>query len=88
MGSVGMCRSIGDGDLKGSGVTADPEVTEMALGPGDTFLVVASDGLWDVVSSEAAVGLVHDTVKEPSMCAQRYSSLLCPSPLLRSANTQ
>ena len=54
--------------------------------PGDDFLVVASDGLWDVMSSTAAVGLVHDTVKEPSMCAQRCALfLLLPSRLCSAA---
>lgn len=89
------CRSIGDGDVKGVGVVADPEVTELALGQGDTALIVASDGLWDVVSSEAAVGLVHDTVKEPSMCAQRCPAAptathpcTCPLPAVLDAKLQ
>jgi len=35
-------------------------------------VVLASDGLWDKLSNEEAVGLVHDTVKQPIMAAQRY----------------
>lgn len=42
----------------------------MALGPGDAFLVLATDGVWDQLSSGDAVGLVLDTVKQPAMCAQ------------------
>ncbi len=53
------------------GVTAEPEVTEFELTGDDTFLILASDGLWDVVSNHDAIGLVHDTVKQPTMCAQR-----------------
>lgn len=37
----------------------------------DDFVIVACDGLWDVVSNEEAVAFVKDTVKEPSMCAKR-----------------
>lgn len=36
-------------------VIPDPEFVETILGYGDDFLVIASDGLWDVVSEEDAV---------------------------------
>lgn len=64
-------RALGDADLKDNGVTAEPEVTEVQLQPNDTFLILASDGLWDMLSNHDAVGLVHDTVKQPAMAAQR-----------------
>ena len=65
------CRSIGDADLKGQGVTAVAEVSELALLTGrDAFVIVASDGLWDRLSNEDAVALVQDTVKHPGMAAQ------------------
>jgi len=54
-------RSLGDADLKQAGVVAEPEVTVTALGPADSFLILASDGLWDVVPDQDAVGLVLDT---------------------------
>ena len=65
-----MCRSIGDADLKPA-LTPQPELTQHKLTPEDEFLVLASDGLWDKLSSEEAVGLVYDTVKQPTMAAQR-----------------
>ena len=66
-----LCRSIGDADLKPA-LTAQPEVTQHPLTAEDEFVVLASDGLWDKLSNEEAVGLVHDTVKQPIMAAQRY----------------
>jgi serine/threonine protein phosphatase PrpC len=66
-----ICRALGDADLKDKGVTAEPQITEHHLQPADAFLILASDGLWDVLSNHDAVGLVHDTVKQPAMCAQR-----------------
>ena len=66
-----LCRSIGDADLKPA-VTAQPEVSQHQLTAEDEFVVVASDGLWDKLSNEEAVRLVHDTVKQPTMAAQRY----------------
>ena len=50
---------------------AEPEVEYCHLQPSDAFLILASDGLWDTLSNQAAVDLIRDTVKEPTMCAQR-----------------
>lgn len=57
--------------MKKYGVIAEPEVSHVAVQSGDAFLVLATDGLWDVLSNEAVIKLVKDTVKEPTMCAQR-----------------
>ncbi|KAI7839657.1 hypothetical protein COHA_006466 [Chlorella ohadii] len=70
---MGVTRSIGDADLKIQGVSAEAETAELALQPGDAFVIVATDGLWDRVSNEEAVALVQDTVKHPAMCAQRLA---------------
>ncbi|KAL4434456.1 hypothetical protein ABPG75_000897 [Micractinium tetrahymenae] len=73
VGEAGLqvTRSIGDADLKAQGVSAEAETAELALSPADSFLIVATDGLWDKISNDEAVALVHDTVKHPAMCAQR-----------------
>lgn len=68
-----VTRSIGDGDLKPA-VTAEPEIIEASLSVIDEFLVMASDGLWDVVSNEEVISIVRDTVKEPSMCSKRLAT--------------
>ncbi|KAI3677967.1 hypothetical protein L6452_37241 [Arctium lappa] len=65
-----VTRSIGDDDLK-PGVTAEPEVTETLLSDEDEYLVMASDGLWDVVSNAEVVSIIKKTVKEPGMCSKR-----------------
>ena len=64
-------RSLGDGDLKACGLTAEPEVTCFTLGPKDYCLLLASDGLWDLVGNQEALDLIRDTVKHPALCAQR-----------------
>ncbi|GAB2210064.1 hypothetical protein Drorol1_Dr00015317 [Drosera rotundifolia] len=75
VGDAGLqvTRSIGDDDLKPT-VTAEPEITETSLSAEDEYLVMASDGLWDVVSSEEVVNIIRDTVKEPSMCSKRLAT--------------
>ncbi|KAK8959993.1 Protein kinase and PP2C-like domain-containing protein [Platanthera guangdongensis] len=69
-----VTRSIGDGDLKPA-VTAEPEIIETSLSTADEFLVMGSDGLWDVMSNEEVISIVRDTVKEPSMCSKRLSTV-------------
>ena len=70
-----VSRSIGDFDAKESGtnggMSAEPETGCMQLSDGAEFVLLASDGLWDVVSNDDAIALVHDTVKNPSMIAKR-----------------
>lgn len=66
-----VSRSIGDQDAKQQGLSADAETGSCVLADDDEFLVLASDGLWDVVGNDDAVAIVHDTVKNPSMAAKR-----------------
>ncbi|KAL3150178.1 hypothetical protein ABBQ32_000038 [Trebouxia sp. C0010 RCD-2024] len=75
IGEAGMqvTRSLGDADLKPA-VTAQPEVVQHQLSSQDEFVVVASDGLWDKLTNQEAVGLVYDTVKQPAMAAQRLAT--------------
>jgi serine/threonine protein phosphatase PrpC len=76
VGDAGLqvTRSIGDGDVKPHGVIAAPELRALRLGPSDAFLLLASDGVWDVIAPEEAVGLVLDTVKQPELAAKRLAT--------------
>lgn len=58
-----VTRSFGDRRLKAY-VSADPEIKSWPLGEGDDFLILASDGVWDVLSSQAAVDIVRQAVAE------------------------
>lgn len=40
-------------------LTAEPEVRHITVEPGDDFLILASDGLWDVLSAQQAVDAVQ-----------------------------
>eukprot|EP00959_Pyramimonas_sp_CCMP1952_P314652 6586616-Pyramimonas_sp.AAC.2 len=52
VGGVQVTRSIGDADVKGDGLTAEPEVFTRQLSEADEFLVMACDGLWDTLSNQ------------------------------------
>lgn len=57
---LAMARSIGDHAVKGVGVIAEPEVMthELREGGRDQFLLLASDGVWEFISSQEAVDIV------------------------------
>lgn len=52
MGILQCTRAIGDKDLRQYGVIPTPDVLSIPRTPEDEFLVLATDGLWDVVSNE------------------------------------
>ncbi|KAL4855612.1 putative protein phosphatase 2C 8 [Chlorella vulgaris] len=56
MGLLAVSRAIGDHSLRPY-VIAEPEVTIIARHPSDEVLVMASDGLWDVMNNQEAVTL-------------------------------
>ncbi|XP_062181389.1 probable protein phosphatase 2C 49 [Phragmites australis] len=58
LGVLAMSRAIGDGYLKPF-VTAEPEVTVTERSDDDECLILASDGLWDVVTNEMACEVVR-----------------------------
>ncbi|KAL9283965.1 putative protein phosphatase 2C 78 [Arabidopsis thaliana] len=58
LGVLAMSRAIGDNYLKPY-VISRPEVTVTDRANGDDFLILASDGLWDVVSNETACSVVR-----------------------------
>ncbi|XP_020597478.1 protein phosphatase 2C 37-like [Phalaenopsis equestris] len=58
LGVLAMSRAIGDNYLKPF-VISKPEVTVTTRGEGDDCLILASDGLWDVVTNETACQIVR-----------------------------
>ncbi|MCO5581152.1 hypothetical protein L7F22_035030 [Adiantum nelumboides] len=57
-GILAVSRAFGDRFLK-QFVVAEPELQEETIDDGVKFLILASDGLWDVVSNQDAVTLVE-----------------------------
>lgn len=48
-GQLAVTRALGDHHLKTSGVSCEPHVSRRVITPNELFVVLASDGLWDVV---------------------------------------
>ncbi|CAO2818033.1 unnamed protein product [Amaranthus hypochondriacus] len=55
---LAMTRAFGDFDLKSYGIIATPEVTRHRITSNDLFLVLACDGVWDVLSNDEVVSVV------------------------------
>ncbi|KAL1212600.1 putative protein phosphatase 2C 71 [Cardamine amara subsp. amara] len=62
-GVLAVSRAFGDRLLK-QYVVADPEIQEEKIDDSLEFLILASDGLWDVFSNEEAVAVVKE-VEDP-----------------------
>jgi protein phosphatase 1G len=71
-GNLNLSRAIGDlrykmnTDLppKDQIITAHPDVRHTTLGPDDEFLVLACDGIWDVLSNQEVVDFVKASLEE------------------------
>ncbi|PSR92473.1 Protein like [Actinidia chinensis var. chinensis] len=77
-GDLAVTRALGDWYMKfplgsASPLTAEPEVQQIMLTEDDEFLIVACDGIWDVMSNEDAVSLVRRGLRrhdDPHQCAR------------------
>ncbi|KAL8208893.1 hypothetical protein R6Q57_008305 [Mikania cordata] len=59
---LAMSRAFGDYCIKNFGLISVPEVIQRNITNRDKFMVLASDGVWDVISNEEAVNIVSSTV--------------------------
>ena len=64
-------RALGDADFKeglGDGtVICAPDVRQVDLGPDDQAVILASDGVWDMVADQQAVDIVVRTIQVLSL---------------------
>lgn len=69
-GSLALSRALGDFEYKGNkdlppdeqAVTAHPDVKEFQLEDGDEFMILACDGIWDVMTSQKCVDFVRERI--------------------------
>lgn len=68
-GMLAMTRALGDHLLKmpilpNDVVSNVPDITSTDLSAQDSFVILACDGLWDVMNDQQAVELVGESIKE------------------------
>lgn len=59
---LAMARSIGDHAVKAVGVIPEPEVKTFEVQSNDKFIIMASDGVWEFISSQEAVDIVNNSL--------------------------
>lgn len=59
---LAMSRSLGDSVVHRFGVSAEPEITEYHLTETDEFVILASDGIWDVVDNNQAIQVIQNFI--------------------------
>ncbi|KAL0858037.1 hypothetical protein Bca101_063191 [Brassica carinata] len=62
---LAMSRAFGDYCIKEYGLVSVPEVTQRNISTRDQFVILATDGVWDVISNEEAVEIVSSTAERP-----------------------
>ena len=70
-GVIQVTRCIGDRPLRHLGLLAEPEVRAVPRTAADRALVVASDGLWDVITPERLLHCLRNTAQSADMIAKR-----------------
>ncbi|KAI3806436.1 hypothetical protein L1987_22341 [Smallanthus sonchifolius] len=74
LGVLAMSRAIGDNYLKPY-VSSEPEVTITERTAEDECLIIASDGLWDVVSNDTACGVARMCLKGKGPSANKKNMM-------------
>ncbi|XP_072967452.1 probable protein phosphatase 2C 27 [Typha angustifolia] len=77
-GQLSVARALGDWHMKGPKgsecpLSAEPELQEMTLAEEDEFLIMACDGLWDVMTSQCAVTITRRELiahNDPEKCSR------------------
>ena len=73
---LAMTRSFGDRVAATVGVMSDPEILEYELSERDKFVLIASDGVWEFISSSEVVNIIKDFYIKNDMkgcCEYLYS---------------
>ena len=89
-GNLALSRALGDFEFKQNSslpaeqqiVTADPDIIVHDPTDEDEFLILACDGIWDVVTSQQAVDFVRRAIADrtdlPTICERLMDRCLAP----------
>ena len=64
---LAMTRSFGDRVASMVGVISEPEIKEFDFDEGDKFMIIASDGIWEFISSQECVNIIKDFYEKNDM---------------------
>lgn len=70
-GQLAVARAFGDKSLKRH-LSSEPDVAVLEIDNDSEFIILASDGLWKVMSNQEAVDSVKN-IKDPQVAAKHLS---------------
>merc|ERR1712176_1377636 len=76
---IAVTRAIGDyagGNDKLEGLSAEPDVVKHKLSKDDEFLIIACDGLWDVIGNEVAMRHCRRSLRKHNNVDQAAKDLI------------
>lgn len=68
-GQLVLTRALGDHALKPYGVISDPYIVKETLTADHTYLILASDGIWDVITEENLLNFSKNFDNSKDFCA-------------------
>ncbi|KAK4483725.1 hypothetical protein RD792_010927, partial [Penstemon davidsonii] len=71
-GQLAVARAFGDENLKAH-LSSEPDVRNVCIDSNTQFVILASDGLWKVMSNQEAVDMVR-SMKDPQAAAKRLTT--------------
>ena len=84
MGNINLSRSIGDLEYKRNPalppeeqmITANPDILSRALSPKSEYLILACDGIWDILTCQECVDLVYNCAAQGQSLSQTVETVL------------
>ncbi|KAL3380178.1 hypothetical protein AABB24_000687 [Solanum stoloniferum] len=74
---LAISRAFGDYYIKDFGLISEPELTSRKITHRDQFAILATDGVWDVMSNEEAVEIVSSTEEREDAAKRLVESAIC-----------
>lgn len=75
-GQLMLSRAFGDWELKSYGVISEPHITRMQINNSDKYLIIASDGVWDVIEDDDIFNLNRNATNSEELCGNIIRSSL------------
>lgn len=67
-GTLALTRSIGDLEMKKYGVLNTPSISKNIINENNIFVVLGSDGVWDVITEEDLVNFSKNDINAGDLC--------------------
>lgn len=74
---LAISRAFGDYYIKDFGLISEPELTSRNITHRDQFVILATDGVWDVMSNQEAVEIVSSTAEREEAAKRLVESAIC-----------